>query len=186
VTSTWAALVAVGVVFGTSLDLVAALVQAIETAGASRRRRIVEGAMVGRLSLVLAALFVALALVDVPLAVVGLLGIVPIVFAILAIRRHRASGLAVRGWVSALVVTLTTGGDDVAASLVVLRWQVGHSVWPVVVVLFAGALAIPGLISLASRRAPGTASVLAAAAAPAQLVVGIGLLVGSAVLTWRG
>ena len=169
----------------TSLDLDAMLLHAAGAAAPATRRRILQGTAVARLALVLAAAFVSIALRDVPIDAVGLLGVVPVVFGVVAIRhRGTRAHLAMTGWPSAVLATFAIGGDDVAAWLVVIRWQPGHTEWPVAVVLAGGAIALPWLMGVLGRRASagGMANALGAAAPFAQIAVGLSLMAASAVI----
>jgi hypothetical protein len=173
------------VLVGTSLDLMAVLVRAASSATPPARRRLLQGAGVARLVLVAAAWFVSIALIELPLLLVAVLGIVPLALGFAAQRRRgKPSHFAVTGSMSAAFTSFATGGDDVAAWLVVIRWQVGHQAWPVAVVLVAGALVVPWVAGLLSRgrAAEWTATVLAAAAPIAQIAVGIALIAGSVVI----
>ena len=180
----WAAATAAVVLVATSLDLLAVLIRAASRATPVARRRLLQGAGVARLVLLAAAWFVSIALVELPLPLVAVLGIVPLAFGIAAQRRRgKPSHLAVTGWMSAAFTSLAMGGDDVAAWLVVIRWQVGHQTWPVAVVLVAGAIGVPWMASLLSRRgAERVATTLGSTAPIAQIAVGIGLIAGSVVI----
>jgi hypothetical protein len=181
----WAAVTAAVVLVATSLDLTAVLIRAASRATPAARRRLLQGAGVARLVLVAAAWFVSIALVELPLLLVAVLGIVPLAFGFAAQRRHgRPSHFAVTGWMSAAFTSLATGGDDVAAWLVVIRWQVGHQAWPVAVVLVTGAIGAPWVAGVISRRrsAERVATTLGAVAPIAQIAVGIALIAGSVVI----
>jgi len=173
------------VVVTTSLDLAGSLVRGAGGATAERRRRILRGAGVVRVALVAVASVVSLAFVDLPVQAVGVLGLVPVAYGVMQLRRrrHAATPTAIVGWLSAGLVTLALSGDDVAAWIVLLRWQAGRWEWLVAVVLVAAAVALPLLVGSIVRNGPAerTARVLITSAAPAQIAVGTALVMISIV-----
>ncbi len=168
------------VLVAVSLDLTGVLLRAAGTATPVQRRRLLQAAGIGRLGLVFIAWFVSFALLTIPVGIVGLLGIVPVVFGVRS--WHARSGhehhVEVRGWPSALFATLAMGGDDVAAFIVLFRLREGTKVWPVGLVLVAGAVALPFVVGRFARRgpAPRTVATLARCAPGAQILVGLALI----------
>jgi cadmium resistance protein CadD (predicted permease) len=114
--------IAVGAFVGTNIDNAVVTVVMVVAAPAERARRIAAGQVLGFCLLVIAAAGMAVLLFEIPTRVIGLLGLVPLAIGIRGLfgLRHRESRsrLARRavgsGFVSAALVTIGAGGDNLA------------------------------------------------------------------------
>jgi cadmium resistance protein CadD (predicted permease) len=130
----WAGLPAIlglaaGAFVGTNIDNAVVTVVMIAAAPAERARRIAAGQVAGFCLLVVAAIGMAALLFEIPTRVIGLLGLVPLAIGLrgLAGLRHpenrdRLARRAVgSGFVSAALVTIGAGGDNLAVYIPLFR-----------------------------------------------------------------
>jgi cadmium resistance protein CadD (predicted permease) len=114
--------IAVGAFVGTNIDNAVVTVVMVVAAPAERARRIAVGQVLGFCLLVIAAVGMAVLLFEIPTRVIGLLGVVPLAIGIRGLfglrhpeSRARLSRRAVgSGFVSATLVTIGAGGDNLA------------------------------------------------------------------------
>lgn len=114
--------IAVGAFVGTNIDNAAVTVVMVVAAPAERARRIATGQVFGFCLLVIAAIGMAVLLFEIPTRVIGLLGLVPLTIGIRGLfglrhpeSRARLGRRAVgSGFVSATLVTIGAGGDNLA------------------------------------------------------------------------
>jgi hypothetical protein len=169
------------VLVATSLDLAATLLRSARS-DARTRRRVFRAVTFLRVALVFVAWIIAFAFRELPFGAFAVLGLVPLVYGVLGLRRRDTPPrIEVAGATSSVVATLSLSGDDVAAWIVLLRWHSGVDTWPVTVVLVIGAVAVPWL-ALRARgvRVSRVSRTLAWAAPYAQIAAGVALVVLSA------
>jgi cadmium resistance protein CadD (predicted permease) len=113
---------AVGAFVGTNIDNAVVTVVMVVAAPAERARRIAAGQVLGFCLLLIAAVGMAVLLFEIPTRVIGLLGLVPLAIGIRGLfglrhpeSRARLARRAVgSGFVSATLVTIGAGGDNLA------------------------------------------------------------------------
>ncbi len=187
--------VAVASFAGTNVDNLGTTAAQVASAKPGRVRRIIGGQYAGFVVVVLIAAAVAAALTSVPTHWIGLLGLVPIVLgvrALLALRRPEGrAGLprwpTAQGSVTAALVTLGSGGDNLAVYIPLFR-STSLPDGLLVAVVLAACDALLCLVARTVGRHPASLPHLQRAGALATpilyLAVGVLVLWHSGTVTW--
>jgi len=145
---------------GTNIDNAVVTTTMVAAAPAERSRRIAVGQIIGFGLLVAASAGTALALFEFSSRVIGLLGLVPLALGLRGfwlLRHHehrtRAERRAVgSGLVTAVLVTVAAGGDNLAVYIPIFRVAGAVNITTITVVFFVGELLLTLLVVRAGRH----------------------------------
>lgn len=179
---------ATGAFVGTTVDNGLVTTAQVAAAPPRRRRRVVAGQFAGFAAIVALAAGGSAVLLELPLWVLGLLGLVPVALAVrevVAVVRRGGRPPAPKdpvgsGWFTAAVVTLGSGGDNLAVYIPLFRqagpaWGTLAAVW--LLALDAGLCAVAVWLALRPRALVLGHRVGAWLSPAAHLVVGVAVLV---------
>jgi cadmium resistance protein CadD (predicted permease) len=161
-------------------------------APAERLRRIAAGQFAGFMTLVAAALAASVALVDIPTRYIGLLGLVPLTLGFRRFVQWRRGQRDITGptggWplaggaATAFVITLGSGGDNVAVYIPLFRLAEGWDKGLMVLILALGDVLLLGLALVVGRHrvALKTVERIGASVTPfLYMAIGVAVLVRS-------
>jgi len=145
---------------GTNIDNALVTLAMVAAAPPERAHRIVTGQIIGFVLLVMAAGATAIALFEISPKLVGLLGIVPLLQGLRGLlmlrhpeRRRRLSARAVgAGYVSAALITVGAGGDNLAVYIPLFRVAGVVSIVSVVIVFALGETALTAFVLRIGRH----------------------------------
>jgi len=146
--------VAAAAFVGTNIDNCVVTVAMVATAPAERAKRIASGQVIGFVLLVVVAAAAALALFEFSPRIVGFLGLVPLALGIRGLRglRHSGGGAAVgrravgSGIIAASLITIGSGGDNLAVYIPLFRAAGAVSIAAIVLVFVAGELLLTSFV----------------------------------------
>jgi cadmium resistance protein CadD (predicted permease) len=178
--------VAAGAFVSTNLDNAVVTLAMVAAAPEDRSRRIALGQVLGFVVIVTVAAAAAIALFEFSARVIGLLGLVPLLLGLhglVALRhpeeRHRVAKRAVgRGVIAAALITVASGGDNLAVYIPLFRVAGVGALSSIAVVFIAGELLLTLLVLRAGGhpRAQAIFARVGVAATP-LLYCAIGLIV---------
>jgi cadmium resistance protein CadD (predicted permease) len=175
---------------GTNIDNVVVATAMVATAPPHKAHRIAAGQVIGFCTIVIVAVATAIALFDVPTRAIGLLGLVPLIIglrALIALRHRAGHERAARravgsGLISAALVTIAAGGDNLAVYIPLFRADRGDS-RIVTAIVFVAAEALVTWFILWAGRHPKSRSLttrIGAIAAPLlYCIIGVVVLISA-------
>ncbi len=145
---------------GTNIDNVVVTIAMVATAPTHKAHRIATGQVIGFTTIVVVAAATAIALFDVPTRAIGLLGLVPLLIGVrglIELRHHAGHERAVRravgsGLISAALVTIGAGGDNLAVYIPLFRADRGDGRLVTALVFVVGEVLATWFILWAGRH----------------------------------
>jgi cadmium resistance protein CadD (predicted permease) len=189
--------VAAAAFIGTNLDNGLVTAAMVAAAPPERDTRIVVGQVIGFTVLVAAAAGTALALFEVSARVIGLLGLVPLALGLrglLALRHpedrwHPSQRVAGTGILAAMLVTIGSGGDNLAIYIPLFRVAGAANLLSITAVFVAGELLLTAGVLRIGRhpRTRGAVTRIGVWAAPVlYCLIGVLVLVRAGTLSFLG